>query len=112
MGVQLAPDGKAAQFKELTRGGDGKPGMQANVIMLSGCKDAQTSADVQSGQLGNQRAAGAMTTALKHCLTPTISCFDLIIRMRQYLRRNNFEQVPQLCSEQFLQLDTKFVNYS
>lgn len=31
--------------------------------------------------------------------------------MRQFLARNHFKQVPQMCSEQFIQLDMPFITY-
>jgi hypothetical protein len=79
--------------------------------MLSGCKDSQTSADIGAGQMGAAKAAGAMTTAFRHTITPTITCEDLLTRMRQYLKRNNFEQVPQMSSDQYVQMESPFVHY-
>eukprot|EP00929_Paragymnodinium_shiwhaense_P094551 TRINITY_DN5516_c0_g2_i1.p1 TRINITY_DN5516_c0_g2~~TRINITY_DN5516_c0_g2_i1.p1 ORF type:complete len:928 (+),score=244.21 TRINITY_DN5516_c0_g2_i1:411-2786(+) len=85
---------------------------KADVIMISGCEDNQTSGDVGAGHLGNERAAGAMTTALRNTLTPEISCEDLMMKMRTYLKKNGFAQVPQMSSEQFLSLDSSYVRYS
>merc|ERR1712039_88601 len=84
---------------------------RAEVMMISGCKDSQTSADVQAGSMGAKRAAGAMTTAFRHTISPTISCEDLLLEMRRFLKGNGYEQVPQMSSEQFVQLDASFVNY-
>merc|ERR1711976_594532 len=84
---------------------------KADVIMLSGCKDSQTSADIQPGQAGSEAAAGAMTTALRSELTPSISCHRLLQNMRQFLKRNRYTQVPQMSSEQFVQLNSSFANY-
>jgi len=53
-----------------------------------------------------------MTTAFRHAITPTISCEDLLKNMRQFLKQNNFQQVPQMSSEQFVQLDSGFVQYA
>jgi len=78
----------------------------AEVIVLSNYQDSQTSADKVTN-----KAAGAMTTAFRHTITPTITCEDLLLRMRKYLQRNNFEQVPQLSSSQFVQLDSVFASY-
>lgn len=79
--------------------------------MISGCKDSQTSADVSAGSLGVQKAAGAMTTAFRHTINQSISCHDLLINMRSYLKRNGFDQVPQMSSDKFVQLDCSFVHY-
>lgn len=112
--MQISPDGRTAtcqKTRSRMKYGAKVQRTQAEVLMLSGCKDSQTSADVQAGSLGTTKAAGAMTTALRHALTPTISCQDLLERMRSYLRSNQFAQVPQMSSEQFLQMDCSFVQY-
>eukprot|EP00928_Gymnodinium_smaydae_P074988 TRINITY_DN57_c0_g3_i6.p1 TRINITY_DN57_c0_g3~~TRINITY_DN57_c0_g3_i6.p1 ORF type:complete len:781 (-),score=162.57 TRINITY_DN57_c0_g3_i6:92-2434(-) len=82
---------------------------QAEVIMISGCKDSQTSGDVSGG---GAKAAGAMTTAFRHSISADVSCQDLIEKMRLYLKRNQFSQVPQMSSEQFLDLSASFVGYA
>mmetsp|Transcript_34745 Transcript_34745/g.63172 ORF Transcript_34745/g.63172 Transcript_34745/m.63172 type:complete len:1225 (-) Transcript_34745:64-3738(-) len=82
---------------------------KAEVMMISGCRDDQTSADYQ-GSLA-PKAAGAMTTAFRHVISPTITCEDLLHGMREFLKRNNFQQVPQMSSEEFIQLDSSYVNY-
>jgi len=84
----------------------------AEVIMLSGCKDTQTSADVSAGSMGVAKAAGAMTTAFRHTISPDIACEDLLVRMRSFLKQNGYDQVPQMSSEQFVQLDSSFVGYA
>lgn len=106
--VQVSDGGndvKLTKSKQRKRG-------KADVIMLSGCKDVQTSADVQAGAMGASKAAGAMTTAFRHCISPDISCLELITRIQSYLKRNGYEQVPQLSSEQFIDLESSFVHYS
>jgi len=80
--------------------------------MISGCKDSQTSADIQGNSMGAMKAAGAMTTAFRHAINPTISCEEMLLRMRQFLKRNHYQQVPQMSSEQFIQLDSSFVGYA
>lgn len=66
----------------------------ANVIMLSGCADHQTSADAYI----NKKYCGAMTYALLNALksngTPTLQ--SLLQNMRIYLNKNRYTQVPQL----------------
>jgi len=106
--VQVSGDGKSVQLAKSKY----RKGGHAEVVMLSGCKDSQTSADVQAGSMGVAKAAGAMTTAFRHCITPTIACDELILRMRDYLRRNSFQQVPQMSSEQYLQMDNTFIGFS
>lgn len=114
--VQISADGRSAKCSKKHRrtvvGGRHAPEpTKANVIMLSGCKDSQTSADIGAGQAGAEEAAGAMTTALRSQLTPSISCHKLLKNMRRFLKRNRFAQVPQMSSEQFVQLNSSFANY-
>ncbi len=81
---------------------------QADVIMISGCKDEQMPTDE-----GKADPSGAMTSALTHVLSDhsDISCRGLLPRMRKYLSANGFCQVPQMSSEQFITLDSSFVSY-
>jgi hypothetical protein len=67
-----------------------------NVIMISGCNDLQTSAEVS---LGNE-AMGIMTWAFIECVTKssTISWIELIQNMQQKLKHGGFTQIPQLTS--------------
>jgi len=113
--VQLSKDGRSAKVKKKPKrrvaGGKAAPDPpKAEVIMLSGCKDDQTSADIGAGAL-SEKAAGAMTTALRNTLTPEISCHKMLQVMRKFLKRNKFQQVPQMSSEQFVQLDSSYVQY-
>merc|ERR1712178_553875 len=61
--------------------------------------------------MGVQKAAGAMTTAFRHTINQSVTCHDLLINMRAYLKRNGFDQVPQMSSDKFVQLDSSFVHY-
>ena len=75
--------------------------VKGNIIMISGCKDIQTSADawIQSDMKGEY--AGAMTSAFLHTMKHydyTCTCFHLLNGMRNYLKDGDFKQVPQICS--------------
>lgn len=66
--------------------------LRSNVIMISGCKDTQTSADIQG--------EGAMTRAF----LDTMDTFDnvltlrgLVLGMRAHIRQRGLTQVPQMC---------------
>mmetsp|Transcript_130655 Transcript_130655/g.418992 ORF Transcript_130655/g.418992 Transcript_130655/m.418992 type:complete len:1218 (+) Transcript_130655:92-3745(+) len=107
--VQVGDTGKHVQ---LSKSKLRPKGGQAEVIMISGCQDTQTSADVSAGSMGVAQAAGAMTTALRNCISPTVSCQDLLLRMRDYLNSNTYAQVPQMSSEQYINLESSFVTYS
>jgi hypothetical protein len=106
--VQVDPDGTCNCSKDAPKI-PRKIG-EAEIIMLSGCKDTQTSADFSGSALAS-KAAGAMTTAFRHTINHSITCEDLLVKMRQFLKANNFDQVPQMSSDQFLQLDESFVSY-
>mmetsp|Transcript_21306 Transcript_21306/g.38941 ORF Transcript_21306/g.38941 Transcript_21306/m.38941 type:complete len:1088 (-) Transcript_21306:25-3288(-) len=105
--VTLAADGRTCQFSKSKDRAHQSSVPPAEVIMISGCKDNQTSADVQQGG----QAAGAMTTAFHRSITRTISCEDLLLRMRAFLKQNRYAQVPQLSSDQFISLDSIYVDY-
>jgi len=67
------------------------------IITISGCKDTQTSADAFiDGQY-----AGAMTSAfldtMRTCNYKT-TAQGLIEKMRIYMKRKNYTQIPQICS--------------
>jgi hypothetical protein len=76
------------------------------VVMISGCRDDQTSADAYIS--GEYR--GAMTTSFINTInnSSNASYKSLIRKMRQYLRNNKYSQVPQLASGAWLNLKEKF----
>jgi len=81
-------------------------------ILISGCKDSQTSADTfEDGQY-----QGAMTWAFLKATKPqkTLSWNDLIQSMRTSLAASNYTQVPQLSSGLALNLAAPidFIVYS
>merc|ERR1712238_97318 len=49
-----------------------------------------------------------MGTALHNTVTPTVSCQDLLETMRLFLKENGYTQVPQMSSEQFVNLERCF----
>lgn len=79
---------------------------EGNVIMISGCSDIQTSVDSKF----NGRANGAMTWALLDILNNNtneiISWRELIKSMRDLLKSNGFEQLPQLSSGKPIDIDS------
>mmetsp|Transcript_94718 Transcript_94718/g.173573 ORF Transcript_94718/g.173573 Transcript_94718/m.173573 type:complete len:724 (+) Transcript_94718:44-2215(+) len=114
--VKISEDGRSARLlkkhrRKVVAGASAPEPTKAEVIMLSGCKDDQVSADVKAGSMGMEEAAGAMTTALKNTVTPTISCHKLLQNMRTFLKESGYKQLPQMSSEQFVQLDSSFIDY-
>lgn len=90
----------------------------ANVFMISGCEDKQTSADVSnvsnfSLPNPNGRAGGACTSALLKVLYSGKNDSDLTFvqvlgRMRRILRKGRYSQTPQLTSSQQIDISNKF----
>lgn len=75
----------------------------ANVVMFSGCTDAQTSADAYN-VYKDGKWSGAMTSAFVAIvrgekIKGIITCFDALKKIRSYISSRNYTQVPQLsCS--------------
>jgi hypothetical protein len=80
---------------------------KGNVIMISGCRDSQTSADAYI----NNVSRGAMTWALLTVLNENsngISWADLLQKMRTNLINNKYTQMPQLsCGKRSFDVNNK-----
>jgi hypothetical protein len=76
-----------------------------NVIMISGCKDEQTSADA----VINSKFQGAMTWSLLNNIKPNITWRQLITNMKNSLAQSEFTQIPKLSSGRLIDLDSKFI---
>ena len=86
----------------------------ANVVMLSGCRDSQTSADAYNVG-GNKQYTGAMTTCLLDCLryrrqinNGNVTVFKLLKDLRRLLTYREFDQKPVLTSSRPLDNTTPF----
>jgi len=76
--------------------------MRGNIIMISGCRDDQTSADAW-GLDKQKKFTGAMSSALRLTLKKyeyDVTVYKLISGMRTYLKDHRFKQVPQITSTQ------------
>lgn len=94
--------------------------IQAEVHMISGCQDAQTSADVSnvaSFDLPDPvgRAGGACTSALLKVLyaggkvpVENMSFQEVLLNMRDILREDGYEQIPQLTSSKPMDVNEPF----
>ena len=94
--------------------------LQADIWMISGCEDKQTSADVSNVsafQLPDPqgRASGACTATLLNVLyedeqTPweEYSFIEVMHKMRAFLKNKGFSQVPQLSSTRPIDMNDKF----
>jgi hypothetical protein len=78
---------------------------RGNVLMISGCSDYQTSADA----VINNKSTGAMTWSLLEALkqNPNCSWRELVKSMRNLLKTSEFDQIPQLSSGTFENIDTQ-----
>ena len=78
---------------------------QGNVIMISGCMDTQTSAEA----LIENKSQGAMTWSFIDSInkTPDCSWRELLKSMRDLLKTGGYEQVPQLSTDSFYDIDSK-----
>ncbi|CAD2220625.1 Caspase domain containing protein, putative [Angomonas deanei] len=84
-----------------------------DILMISGCMDTQTSADVgNTAKMGNgtSGAGGAGTQCLTYTLlnTRNLSYYDVMVQTRKMLVKKKFEQVPQLSCSKPLDMDSKF----
>lgn len=81
---------------------------KAKILFISGCKDAQTSADAYI----NSQSQGALTASLLNTLKNAnynISFRHLLIKMRKYLLEGGYDQVPQMStSNQNMNMDGIF----
>lgn len=84
-----------------------------DILMISGCMDTQTSADVgNTAALGNGTtgAGGAATQCLTYILLNTrdLSYTETMVKTREMLAKKRFEQVPQLSASKPINLDSEF----
>jgi len=77
-----------------------------DVVLFSACKDEQTAAD---GMAGFSKG-GAMTTAFIEALNanPNQTYIQMLVSMRDILRRQNLHQIPQLSSSKPIHLQQHF----
>ncbi len=80
----------------------------ADIIMFSGCKDMQTSADATIKGEATGAMSYALITTLKRHLREEITYTDLLREMRQVLE-GKYTQVPMLSAGKKLKLDQPFM---
>ena len=74
-----------------------------DVIMISGCRDEQTSAEAYA----DGKIQGATTCVFLHHLQPEITWRQLLLNMQNALATSGYIQVPKLSSGKFINLDSK-----
>lgn len=81
---------------------------RGDVVLFSGCRDDQTSADTTVGLV----SGGAMTNAFIQTISkyPQSTYIQLLYRMRSYLTHGNrtYTQVPQLSSGKRMDMNQPF----
>ncbi|CCD13973.1 unnamed protein product [Trypanosoma congolense IL3000] len=97
------------RMKRIRQGND----VQADVMMISGCSDEQTSADVKNTAAfgtGTTGAGGAATQCLTHMLlnNENLSYGSLLANTREMLKKKRFTQVPQLSASRAIDLRCTF----
>nr|4AFP_A Chain A, Metacaspase Mca2 [Trypanosoma brucei] len=96
-------------MKRIREGND----VLGDVMMISGCADEQTSADVKNTATfgtGSTGAGGAATQCITCMLmnNQSLSYGKLLIETRDMLKRKRFKQVPQLSASKAIDLDQTF----
>ena len=84
---------------------------KCQVIMISGCRDDQTSADafIATGGAKYKEYQGAMTASFINCYSDEISTTALIDRMRMWLKSNGYSQIPQVSSGKLIDVTKPFI---
>ena len=77
-----------------------------NVFMISGCMDAQTSADAYINSMYQGAMSWALLDTINNLTNPTWK--EVITKMRNTLKSSKFTQIPQLSSGKALDLNAKF----
>ena len=88
-------------YKAYTRSKD----TLGQAILISGCRDNQTSADAYI----DNSSQGAMTAAFLASFDDKISYRDLVLKMRAWLLKEEYDQVPQLSSGKYLDIKQVFM---
>jgi len=84
------------------------------VIMISGCKDNQTSADTYINVDGQNKYAGAMSFSFLKTiyeLGNKITVKTLLENMRTILKDNNYSQIPQLSSGTLVNINNVYIDF-
>lgn len=84
---------------------------KCEVVMVSGCKDDQTSADayIRDELEGGTEYQGAMTAAWIRSYTEHVSNNDLVKNMRKWLADNRYTQIPQLSSGKYRDIQSIYI---
>lgn len=88
---------------------------KGNILMISGCLDSQTSADAGFvTEQGIVKFSGAMTTSFLNEVSQNgyeKSISQVLDGMRNFLKENEFTQIPQISTGKMTNMDTKIYDY-
>lgn len=74
---------------------------RANIVLLSGCTDSQTSADAYNVR-GFYQFSGAMTSCLLDALQDSSNLMTVLQKVKYTLRSKGFSQIPRLSSSRLV----------
>jgi hypothetical protein len=80
---------------------------RGKVFMISGCTDAQTSADAYINGNYNGALTYAFLDSYNQLQSNQLTWKNLLSTMRTYLKSNGYPQIPQLSSGKFLDINSK-----
>ena len=78
----------------------------ANILLLSGCMDKQTSTDAYNVR-GKKEFSGAMTSCLLMSMKDSSNVLDVLMKVKKELKKNNFSQIPVLTTSFQVDSNTK-----
>jgi len=81
---------------------------RGKVFMISGCTDAQTSADAYINGNYNGALTYAFLDSYNKLQLKQLTWKNLLSSMRTYLKSNGYPQIPQLSSGKFLDINSRF----
>ncbi|KAJ3740527.1 peptidase C14 [Lentinula detonsa] len=79
----------------------------ADIVLISGCKDTQTSADASEDGVPTGALSWALMSTLKDNSEPTY--LQLLDGIREKLKRERYDQLPQLSTGHPMDLSTIFI---
>lgn len=82
-----------------------------NLVMISGCMDNQTSSDayLKDNKNSKYEYQGAMTASFLESWNSECTFNSLITNMRASLKKGGFEQIPQLSSGRYININNRFL---
>jgi len=83
---------------------------KCNIVMISGCRDNQTSADAYMYDSIDKRTEfqGAMTNSFINCYNDNITTNELLRNMKSWLQKHLHRQVPECSSGKLMITKEKF----